>query len=91
MAKKKSEAVKKVEKQIKEMKEPVFIEKLELGGGEVYVGKLSQEDKYQLLTRHINIIEQRLNLIAQFSDICAICLEEICKEKGIDISKIINK
>ena len=44
-----------------------------------------------MLVRHINVLEQRLELIAQFTSIAAICLEEICKKQGIDIDKIINK
>ena len=91
MAKKKSESIKKFEKAVKEIKKPVYIEKLELGSGEVYVGNLSEADKFQVLTRHISILEQNISMLTQFASIQAICLEELCKEKGIDIHKVINK
>ena len=88
--KKKSESVKKFEKAMEEIKEPVYIDKLELGSGEVYVGNLSDADKFQVLTRHINILEQNISLLTQFTSIISICLEELCKDKGIDIHKVIN-
>ena len=87
---KKSENVKKIEKQIKEMKKPVYLEKLELGGGEIFVGNLSEAEKYQLLIRHINVLENNISLLTQFSSMQAICLQEICKKQGIEIDKIIN-
>lgn len=87
----KSKQLKEIEKKVEEIKEPVYVDKLKLGSGEIYVGNLSDADKFQVLTRHINILEQRLELTTQFASICAICLEELCKEKGIDIHKIINK
>lgn len=88
--KKKSESVKKFEKAVKEFKEPKFIDKLELGSGEVYVGNISDADKYQLLIRHINVLENNVSLLTQFVSIQAICLQEICKKQGIEIDKIIN-
>lgn len=88
---KKSESVKKFEKQIKEMKKPVYVDKLELGSGEVYVGNLSDADKFQVLVRHLNILEQNVSMLTQCCTIQAICLEELCKKQGIDIHKIINK
>lgn len=91
MARKKSEAVKKVEKAMEELKEPKFIDKLELGGGEIYVGHMSDADKYQLLVRHINVLENNISLITQFASIQAICLQELCKKNGIEIDKIINR
>lgn len=91
MANKKSKSVKMIEKKLEEMKKPIFVEKLELGGGEVFVGNLSDAEKYQLIIRHINVIENNINLLTQFASIQSICLEELCKEKGIDIHKIINK
>ena len=88
---KRSEELKKYEEKLEEAKKPKIINKLDLGDGEVYLGKLTNADKYQVLVRHINVLEQRLELIAQFTSISAICLEELCKEKGINIDKIINK
>lgn len=70
---------------------PVFIKELELGDGEIYVGQLSDADKMQLLIRHINIMEQALNNTMFLASTCAVCLEELCKDKGIDIDKAINK
>ena len=87
---KKSENVKKVEKQIKELRKPTYVEKLELGSGEIYVGKLSQEDKFQLLIRHINVLKSHISLLTQCASIQAICLQELCKKQGIAIDKIIN-
>lgn len=87
----KSEELKNYEKKLEEAKKPKIVRKLELGDGEVYLGELTNKDKYQILVRHINVLEQRLELIAQFTSIAAICLEEICKKQGIDIDKIINK
>ena len=91
MAKKKSESIKKFEKAVKQMKKPVFVEKLELGEGEVYVGNLNENDKFQVLIRHINVLERNISLLTQFASITSICLEELCKEKGIEIHKVINK
>ena len=91
MARKKSEAVKKFEKAMEEFKEPKFIDKLELGSGEVYVGNMSDADKYQLAIRHINVLENNISLITQFASIQAICLQELCKKNGIEIDKIINR
>lgn len=86
---------KKIMDEIKEKdakaKEPVFVDKLELGGGEVYVGNLSNEDKFQLLIRHISIMEQALQNTMFLASNLAVCLQEICKDKGIDIDKAINK
>ena len=90
MAKKKSENVKKIEKAFKEMKKPKFVDKLELGSGEVYVGNLSDADKFQLMIRHINVLENHIKLLAEFSSINCICMQEICKKQDIDVNKIIN-
>lgn len=86
---------KKIMDEIKEKdakaKEPVFIDKLELGNGEVYTGNLSDADKYQLIIRHISIMEQALsNSMFLLSNI-AVCLQELCKKNEIDIDKAINK
>lgn len=86
----KSTQLKKYEKALKELQKPKFIDKLELGNGEVYVGNLSDADKYQLLIRHINVLENATNLITQFNSMQAICLQELCKKQGIEIEKIIN-
>lgn len=74
-----------------EKKEPIYIDKLELGEAEAYVGNLSESDKYQLLVRHLNILETTLNncLLIQ-SHIC-VALMELCKKNGIDIDKELNK
>lgn len=90
MAKKKSEQLKKYEKALEEMQKPKFIEKLELGSGEIYTGNLSDADKFQLLNRHINVLNNSVSLMTQFASMSAICLQEICKKQGIDIEKIIN-
>ena len=90
MAKKKSEQLKKYEKTLEEMQKPKFIDKLELGKGEIFVGNLSDADKFQLLIRHINVLENNVSLITQFASMQVICLQEICKKQGIDIEKIIN-
>ena len=86
----KSEELKKYEEELAKKKEPKFIDKLELGEGEIFVGNMSDADKFQLLVRHINVLENNISLMAQFISIQAICLQEICKDKGIDIDKIIN-
>lgn len=91
MARRKSESVKKAEKALKEMAEPKYVDKLELGSGEIYVGNMSDADKYQLMVRHINILENHIKLNAQCLSITAICLQELCKKEGIDINKILNK
>lgn len=90
MAKKKSEQLKEYEKALEEMQKPKFIDKLELGNGEIFVGNLSDADKFQLLIRHINVLENNVSLMTQFISMSAICLQEICKKQGIDIEKIIN-
>ena len=81
---------KEVEEAIKKLKEPVFVDKLELSDGEVYVGKLNDQDKFQLMIRHINILENNIKLMAEFTSMNAICLQELCKKQKIDIDKIIN-
>lgn len=87
---KKSKGVKQIEKQIKEKAKPVYIDKLELGAGEIYVGNLKDEDKFQLLSRRMamqeNILHQALLLLSN----CTICLQEIAKKQGIEIDKILN-
>lgn len=87
---KKSKVVKQVEEQIKEKAKPVFIKDLELGSGEVYVGDLSERDKFQLISRRMamqeNILHQTLFLLSN----CTICLQEIAKKQGIEIDKILN-
>ena len=90
MAKKKSEQLKEYEKKLKELQKPKFIDKLELGNGEIFVGNLSDADKFQLLIRHINVLENNVSLMTQFASMQAICLQEICKKQGIDIEKTIN-
>lgn len=87
---KKSTQLKKYEKSLKELQKPKFIDKLELGNGEIFVGNLSDADKFQLLIRHINVLENNVSLMTQFASMQAICLQEICKKQGIDIEKIIN-
>lgn len=91
MATKKSKSLKMAEKALEEMKKPVFVEKLELGEGEIYTGNLNDADRYQLLIRHINILESYIKNCAQFTSIQAICLQELCRKQGIEIDKIINK
>lgn len=90
MAKNKSKQLKEYEKTLEEMQKPKFIDKLELGSGEVYVGNISDADKFQLLIRHINVLENNISLMTQFASMQAICLQEIAKKQGIDIDKIIN-
>lgn len=90
MAKKKSEQLKEYEKKLKELQKPKFIDKLELGSGEIYTGNLSDADKFQLLIRHINVLENNVSLMTQFASMQAICLQELCKKQGIEIEKIIN-
>lgn len=87
---KKSEAVKGMEKEIKEKAKPVFIEKLELGAGEIYVGNLSEADKFQLLNRRIVMQESLLTQMGYLLSNCTICLQEIAKKQGIEIDKILN-
>lgn len=87
---KKSEAVKGMEKEIKEKAKPVFIEKLELGAGEIYVGNLSEADKFQLLNRRIVMQESLLTQMGYLLSNCTICLQEIAKKNGIEIDKILN-
>lgn len=49
LTKKNKEAIDKAIKELEKKKEPVFIEKLELGEGETFVGNLTESEKYQLL------------------------------------------
>lgn len=88
--KEKSEAVKEVEKKMAEIKEPVIVEKLELGSGEVYVGNLSDADKYQLISRRMTLQENQLNQMAYLLSNCTICLQEIARKQGIEIDRILN-
>jgi hypothetical protein len=86
----KSENVKQAEKVLKEFKEPKIIRKLELGSGEIYLGELTNKEKFQVLIRHIKVLEDYIQLAAQCASINSICLQELAKKQGIDINKIIN-
>ena len=66
------------------------IEKLELGENEMYLGNLTNKDKFQVLIRHLNLINNQLSMLNRQQAITAICLMELCKEKKINIDKIIN-
>lgn len=90
LTKKNKEAIDKAIKELEKKKEPVFIEKLELGEGETFVGNLTDAEKYQLLIRHINVLEQLLQRIDLNSNVSAICLMELCKDRSIDINAILN-
>lgn len=86
----KSEQAKNIEKEINEKSEPIFVKKLELGAKEMYVGTLSNADKFQLLNRRLTIQENLLNQMGLLLSNCTICLQEIAKKQGIDIDKILN-
>lgn len=82
----KEEIKKKLEK-----KPPVFVDKLELGDGEVYVGNLKTNDRWQLLNRRINILESGISYLTNVNTQLLIVLKEIAKQNGVkDIDKIIN-
>lgn len=66
------------------------IEKLELGENEMYLGNLTNKDKFQVLVRHLNLINNQLSMLNRQQAITSICLMELCKEKKINIDKIIN-
>lgn len=83
--------VKKALKKLEEKKKPIFVEKLELGEGEIYVGNLPEADKFQVLVRHINLLEGYLKQLSALSSITSICLEELCKKNKIDIESILNQ
>jgi len=85
-----SEQVKKVKEQIKEMQEPKIIKKLELGSGEIYLGDLKNADKFQVLIRHIQVIEQYLSNLFTMVNTSTICLMEIAKKQDIKIDRILN-
>lgn len=84
-----SENVKKIEKELGKVtkKKVTRIKDLELQDGEIYCGRLTAEDKYQLLVRHLNNMSQLLNLIATFESQQTIILQKMAKEQGIDITK----
>lgn len=81
---------KEIIEKMKEQEEPKIIKNLELGKGEVYLGELTNKDKYQVLVRHLQVLESYGRLISQFTSMTAICLQELCKKQDIDIDKIIN-
>ena len=78
-------------KEIKKKKEPIFVKELELGEGEIYVGNLSDADKFQVLIRHINLLEGYIKQQAFLSSTAVICLQELCKKNKIDIESILNQ
>ena len=75
---------------MQEQEKPKIIKNLELGKGEIYLGELTNKDKYQVLVRHLQVLENYNKLSTQFLSMMTICLQELCKKQGIDIDKIIN-
>ena len=67
-----------------------IVKELELGEKEIYLGELKAKDRYQVLIRHLNVIEGYLNAIANNGAIQSICAMELCRKQGIEIDKIIN-
>ena len=84
-----SENVEKITKELKKAtkKKVTRIKELELQDGEIYCGRLTAEDKFQLIVRHLNNMSQLLNLIATFESQQTIILQKMAKKQGIDITK----
>lgn len=68
-----------------EEKNIVVIEKLERGEGEVDFSKLSDGDKFQLLTRYLNDICSITKSMLQITADQYVLIELICKKMGIDV------
>ena len=69
----------------KEEKKVVIIEELERGDGEVDFSKLSDGDKFQLLTRYLNDICSITKSMLQITADEYVLIELICKKLGIDV------
>lgn len=67
------------------------IDKLEIGEKEVYLGDLPNEDKFQVLVRHLNLMNGYLSMIADNQAIQSICLIEMAEKQGINIRQKIDK
>lgn len=68
-----------------EEKKVVIIEELERGDGEVDFSKLSDGDKFQLLTRYLNDICSITKSMLQITADEYVLIELICKKLGIDV------
>ena len=82
-------------KRIKEAEEVKVIKKLELNKGETYLGELNNKDKFQVLCRHLTVLEQigsaqANGLTSMFAQMLLI-IQEMAKKQGIDVDKILKK
>lgn len=85
----------KVEKEVKEKKEPIIVDKLELSDGEMYLGKLSDQDKFQVLCRHLTLIEQIAQAGVNGQNLLLAnifyVLKAMAEKQGINVDKILEK
>lgn len=63
----------------------LVVEKLERNDGEVDFSKLSEGDKFQLLTRYLNDMCSINKSILQITADAYVLLELVCKAMGIDV------
>lgn len=71
-------------------KQPIYIDKLELGEGEQYVGGLSNEDKFQLIARWNGRLQVILSQMALLLNSMCLIQYEIAKKQGIDIEEVLD-
>lgn len=64
---------------------PKIIDELPKTPGEVYFGKLSEDDKFQLVTRYLNDICSINKSTLQITADLYVLLEFICEKLGIDV------
>lgn len=82
-------------KRAEEVEENKIVKKLELNKGEMYLGELTNKDKFQVLCRHLTVLEQigeagRNALTGMMSEMLLL-MREMAKKQEIEVDKIIKK
>lgn len=85
----KNENIEELKQNIEEGEKVKILEELELQKGEVYLGKLNDGDKFQVMLRHLQVIEQSLFALANGQNLLLTniqtILEGLAKKQGIEI------
>lgn len=85
----KSEDLEELKKNIEEGEAVKVIKELELQKGETYLGELKDGDKFQVLLRHLQVIEQSLFALANGTNLMLsniqTLLETFAKKQGLKI------
>ena len=78
-----------------EKKDPIIVEKLELGDGEMYLGELSEGDKFQVVCRHLDLLRQinqaGVNSMNMFLSYMFEILKAMAEKQGINVDKLLKQ